>query len=133
MWLNLLVPLLLLVMLGVAVARSVLPARPPPQVGTEFSAVLKGSGSPLGAHEVICVNPSCTPRAVLVFIPGNPGQPAFYSDFAERLSARLEAQVVVLGLAGHLTRPSASTLTWVERRRRYQNRTLTRDPLSTEP
>ena len=96
MFLSFLVPLVFLLTLGVAVARSLLPARRPPQLGTEFSAVLKGSGTPLGAHEIICVDPGCSPRAVLVFIPGNPGQPAFYSAFAERLSARLEVSVPTL-------------------------------------
>uniref|UniRef100_A0A7S2II70 AB hydrolase-1 domain-containing protein n=1 Tax=Haptolina brevifila TaxID=156173 RepID=A0A7S2II70_9EUKA len=114
--------LLLLLVFGMSMVAAAIfgrAARPPPQVGTEFSAVLEGVGSPLGPHEVLCVKPAVPPRAVLVFVPGNPGQPSFYSDFAERLCARLEAEVVVLGLAGHLTRPSALALGWRERRRSF--------------
>lgn len=108
-----------LLLLGAA-ARSLLPTRraatPPPLVG----AVLQGSGSELGPYEIIHASPvDGQPNAVVVFIPGNPGQPAFYSDFATMLSNRLHAEVVVLGLVGHVTRPSLPLLSARERRRGF--------------
>ena len=108
-----------LLLLGAA-ARSLLPAHRATKPSPLIDAVLEGSGSQLGPYEVVRASPyDGRPNAVVVFIPGNPGQPAFYSDFATMLSHRLHAEVVVLGLVGHVTRPSLPLLSAHERRRGF--------------
>ena len=110
----LLVSLALLVSAIVARVRrpaSSTPPLPPVQV--------HGAGSELGAYEVLHLLPEKRAKGVVVFMPGNPGQPTFYSDFARRLVDSLGVEVVVLGLAGHLTHNSACSLPRAERARTF--------------
>eukprot|EP00747_Dinoflagellata_sp_TGD_P040962 gnl/TRDRNA2_/TRDRNA2_141187_c0_seq1.p1 gnl/TRDRNA2_/TRDRNA2_141187_c0~~gnl/TRDRNA2_/TRDRNA2_141187_c0_seq1.p1 ORF type:complete len:292 (-),score=21.02 gnl/TRDRNA2_/TRDRNA2_141187_c0_seq1:148-990(-) len=45
--------------------------------------------------------PTAEPAHCIVLIPGNPGIPGFYADFADLLAKYLGTTVIVLGLAGH--------------------------------
>ena len=84
-----------------------------------------GAGSELGAYEYYTSNP-CDgdesyepPTSYVVFIPGNPGVPGFYAEFADRLCESLGASVIVMGLAGHLSLSARSQLPPSEQRRLF--------------
>ena len=53
-------------------------------------------------------------------VPSRSGtQPGFYAEFADRLAALADAEVVVLGLAGHVTKASAASLDRSDARRTF--------------
>lgn len=54
----------------------------------------------LGTEDV-----SASRDRLVVVIPGNPGVPGYYSDFAHELADRLGAHVDVVGLCGHTLEP----------------------------
>ena len=75
------------------------------QIGEEIELVESAVGS---VYEVLsCRPPADAPvqRTVLV-LTGNPGLAGFYAGFARTLAVELQAEVVVLGLAGHVARTS---------------------------
>ena len=82
---------------------------------------LVAPGSSLGCYERITVEPPCgdTARARLLIVPGNPGQPAWYCTYAERLAELLNAEVTILGLAGHLSSDSTQKLSRSEANRLF--------------
>ena len=82
---------------------------------------LVAPGSSLGCYERITVEPPCgdTARARLLIVPGNPGQPAWYCTYAERLAELLSAEVTILGLAGHLSSDSTQKLSRSEANRLF--------------
>ena len=78
--------------------------KPPPSALPLLRAerdTLRGAGSALGPYDEITFE-SESPKAIIVFIPGNPGMPGYYSDFASTLRTNLQATVVCMGLIGHL-------------------------------
>ena len=55
------------------------------------------------AHEVLRCSPAGMPaKQTVLVVTGNPGLAGFYSGFARMLATDLTAEVVVLGLAGHV-------------------------------
>lgn len=68
-----------------------------------------GAGTSLGAYDSVTLVHK-KPKFVVVFLPGNPGSPRLYTDFAKLLRDRAEATVVVLGLVGHIEASSSAAL-----------------------
>ena len=55
-------------------------------------------------HEVLRCSPSgVAAQQTMLVVTGNPGLAGFYSGFARMLAADLQADVIVLGLAGHVS------------------------------
>ena len=76
-----------------------------------LAPTLKGIGTALGAYEELISEPSDSPpKLYIIFTPGNPGEPGFYKSYADSLCRRLDAKVIINGLAGHCTRGSAQRL-----------------------
>ena len=72
--------------------------------------------SATGMFEVLrCAPQTAAANQTVVVITGNPGLAGFYAGFAESLSAKLQAEVVVLGLAGHVSWSLLSTSTGLPR------------------
>jgi pimeloyl-ACP methyl ester carboxylesterase len=77
---------------------------------------LRGAGSELGAYDEMVTSVE-DPTAIVVFVAGNPGAPAYYSNFASELSTKAHATVILIGLVGHLQRTSCAKLPRGERGR----------------
>ena len=92
-------------------------AVPSPGLGLPHVEV-RGQGSSLGVYETLAFTHE-KPKFVVVFVPGNPGLPRFYVDFARMLCNRAGATVVLLGLVGHLEASSIATLPVRERSRTF--------------
>ena len=75
------------------------------QVGETIELVESTVGS---VYEVLsCLPPDDAPvRRTVLVLTGNPGLAGFYAGFARTLAAELQAEVAVLGLAGHVARTS---------------------------
>ena len=59
----------------------------------------------IGLFEELRIGPlrsDVAPQRMVIVIPGNPGLTGFYAGLAEVLAADNVAEVVVLGLAGHV-------------------------------
>lgn len=67
-----------------------------------------------GVHELLlCDNVRESPERIVCVVTGNPGLPGFYANFADSLAEDLNAQVAVIGLTNHVSRPSIAT--WIGR------------------
>ena len=75
------------------------------QVGETIELVESTVGS---VYEVLsCLPPDDAPvRRTVLVLTGNPGLAGFYAGFSRTLAAELQAEVAVLGLAGHVARTS---------------------------
>ena len=83
-------------------------------------AALDGAGSLLGPYESLHLVPKRgRSQAIIVFVPGNPGHPHFYLQFARTLSERCGVEIVLLGLAGHITSAAAAQLNADDRARTF--------------
>lgn len=67
-----------------------------------------------GLHEVLLCESETKAERIVVVIPGNPGLPGFYADFAKSLASDLTADVAVVGLANHVSWPSVARMVDVE-------------------
>lgn len=116
--------LLLVVVVLAAVTTTVSAARPSsPASSLSVPGLppveLRGAGSQLGAFDCLTFPAAKKPQFVVVFVPGNPGMPRFYCDFARMLCDRIGAKVVLLGLVGHLEASSSAQLSSGERTRTF--------------
>ena len=74
------------------------------QMGESIELVESTVGS---VYEVLrCLPPDDAPQRTVIVLTGNPGLAGFYAGFARTLAAELQAEVAVLGLAGHVARTS---------------------------
>lgn len=74
---------------------------------------LEGVGTALGAYEAIydTNNTGKGPASgIIIFVPGNPGLPGWYAEFLAAVAARVNAEGMVLGLAGHISWANARRL-----------------------
>jgi len=74
---------------------------------------LEGVGTALGAYEAIFdTNKTRKGPAsgIIIFVPGNPGLPGWYAEFLAAVTARVNAEGMVLGLAGHISWANARRL-----------------------
>lgn len=60
----------------------------------------------IGPYEKLQCRSSTPSKCSVVLVPGNPGMSGFYAGFADKLATRMDADVAVVGLAGHVALPT---------------------------